>query len=81
MYHVILDPLLHFQESNGLSRPGNKVYNGRKKKSQPSFQIVPEWYFLCQYAMLKAVPDEYNSILIRTEINVPEIPKMNADNK
>ena len=23
-------------------------------------------------------PDEYNSILIRTEINVPEIPKMNA---
>jgi hypothetical protein len=25
--------------------------------------------------------DEYNSILIRTEINVPEIPKMNADNK
>ena len=26
-------------------------------------------------------PDEYNSILIRTEINVPEIPKMNADNK
>ena len=27
------------------------------------------------------VPDEYNSILIRTEINVPEIPKMKADNK
>ena len=26
-------------------------------------------------------PVEYNSILIRTEINVPEIPKMNADNK
>jgi len=26
-------------------------------------------------------PDEYNSILIRTEINVPEIPKMNAVNK
>jgi len=26
-------------------------------------------------------PDEYNSILIRTETNVPEIPKMNADNK
>ena len=26
-------------------------------------------------------PDEYNSILIRTEINVPEIPKMKADNK
>ena len=26
-------------------------------------------------------PDEYNSILISTEINVPEIPKMNADNK
>ena len=24
---------------------------------------------------------KYNSILIRTEINVPEIPKMNADNK
>ena len=23
----------------------------------------------------------YNSILISTEINVPEIPKMNADNK
>jgi len=27
------------------------------------------------------LPDEYNSILIRTEINVPEIPKMNAVNK
>jgi hypothetical protein len=26
-------------------------------------------------------PDEYNSILIRTEINVPEIPKIKADNK
>ena len=26
-------------------------------------------------------PDEYNSILIRTEINVPEIPKINPDNK
>jgi len=29
-------------------------------------------------------PDEYNSFkssCIRTEINVPEIPKMNADNK
>ena len=26
-------------------------------------------------------PVEYNSILIRTEINVPEMPKMNADNK
>ena len=26
-------------------------------------------------------PVEYNSILISTEINVPEIPKMNADNK
>jgi len=26
-------------------------------------------------------PVEYNSILIRTEIKVPEIPKMNADNK
>ena len=25
-------------------------------------------------------PDEYNSILIRTDINVPEIPNMNADN-
>jgi len=64
MYHVILDPLLHFQESNGLSRPGNKVYNGRKKKSQPSFQIVPEWYFLCQYAMLKAVPNKNAGFII-----------------
>ena len=26
-------------------------------------------------------PDEYNSILIRTDINVPEIPKMNPDNR
>ena len=31
--------------------------------------------------LMKQFPDEYNSILIRTEINVPEIPKMNADNK
>jgi len=22
--------------------------------------IVPEWYFLCQYAMLKAVPNNYS---------------------
>ena len=26
-------------------------------------------------------PGEYNSILIRIDINVPEIPKMNPDNK
>ena len=26
-------------------------------------------------------PDEYNSILIKTEINVPEIPNINDDNK
>ena len=26
-------------------------------------------------------PDEYNSILIRSDINVPEIPKMNPDNR
>ena len=25
--------------------------------------IVPEWYFLCQYAMLKAVPNKRNRIL------------------
>jgi len=26
-------------------------------------------------------PDEYNSILIRTEINVPDMPNKKADNK
>jgi hypothetical protein len=31
--------------------------------------------------IMKEVDSKYNSILIRTEINVPEIPKMNADNK
>ena len=26
--------------------------------------IVPEWYFLCQYAMLKAVPNKYAGFII-----------------
>merc|ERR1712117_789785 len=50
---------LHFLSSN------NPLRNSTNNKI-PLFplHIVPEWYFLCQYAMLKAVPNKNSGFII-----------------
>ena len=39
------------------------VRNSLAHQSTP-LHIVPEWYFLCQYAMLKAVPNKNAGFII-----------------
>merc|ERR1712186_173761 len=64
---------LHFLSSNNPLR--NSTNNKISSFSHPDnaleacglltpLHIVPEWYFLCQYAMLKAVPNKNAGFII-----------------
>merc|ERR1711972_885194 len=56
---------LHFHQTHfgvsSLSHPDNAL---EACALLTPLHIVPEWYFLCQYAMLKAVPNENAGFII-----------------
>merc|ERR1712160_56398 len=64
-FGLVLVLLLHFFQTHfgisSLSHPDNAL---EACALLTPLHIVPEWYFLCQYAMLKAVPNKNAGFII-----------------
>merc|ERR1712211_147312 len=65
LYGMILVLYLYFLQTHfgfsSLSHPDNAL---EADALLTPLHIVPEWYFLCQYAMLKAVPNKNAGFII-----------------
>ena len=60
----IQEPVMHSHSHFGISSLSHPVNALEVCGLLTPLHIVPEWYFLCQYAMLKAVPNKNAGFII-----------------